>query len=549
MQRKTLAAAVTAVFAGGFASQALAIDPTTYNAGTALDVFLSGATATENQIQAYHRLVCKPGTSSADRMDIVRATNQFVFFCRTRTNAELTLAGVSITLPTALENRIIAVRKSGVGGSGNGVLPVSNQSTTVPFLNFSNVGPAIAACTSSIVAANGPQVSYVQWTCPTAFGVTTGTNTAISQTRSQGGCSDLEPKLFNVSSGLNPIVSTNQVIFGVPTTRVLYRALQSAQGITTGTSHGDWNCTQDTAWDLTNAIGTDVRAPRSDCERSMPSLNRATLRSLYSQSLGTWDQVSPPPTTNPDPVYIARRVDSSGTQRSAEVYHFNARCDLTIPFMPSANDGGTCGADTVNEGSGSGNVITCLNTHNSAGRFAIGILSTEFVASACQNVKSTLSGTSSGVGAITDTQPACGSTSTGTAGEQGALFRFVKVDSNAPTLINVANGRYEFYYESSCQSAAAPVSPPDTDSKLWADTTWPNLNIIGVIADINLAFRQSIGDTGLMGIPSFTSSPDALPYTVAGLRAKPLGSTTRAPGGTPNSCNLPTAIYPLPTAD
>lgn len=559
MQRKIIAAAVGAAL-GGIAAPAFAIVPSSYDPATALDVFWSGATATENQIQAYHRLICKAGTSTADRMDIVRATNQFVFFCRTKTNAELTAAGVAISLPASFENRIIAVRKTSVGGSGNGVVPVRNQLGTMPFMNFSSVAPvAAASCSSSVVAAAGAQVSYVLWTCPTAFGVSSpftapsNTNTALERAQTQGGCSDLEPALFGGADNLDNITSTNNVVYGVPVTRVTYRALQVAQG-KNGTDHSDWNCTQDAAWNITAAAGTDSRGPRSDCEKDMPSISRAVARGLYSGNLFEWSQLGLSPT---DPnVYIARRVDSSGTQRSAEVFHFNARCDASIPLMVAGNDGGTCGAaGTVNEGSGSQNVTNCLNTHNTAGRFAIGILSTEFNTVSCANAKASLTGTAADAGAaFAGTQAACGSASAGTSGEQGAQFRFVKIDGKAPTLLNAANGKYEFQYESSCQTAAvAQPQPPYTGgdtaaSKEWLAFAYPQLNLPDVIADINVAFRQSFGDSGLLAIPTFVVTPSTpFPYTVAGLRARPVGSSSRqVAAGLPNSCAFPTPFFEIP---
>jgi hypothetical protein len=556
MQRKLIAAAVTAAL-GGVAAPAFAINPPAYNPATALDVFWSGATATENQILAYHRIVCKNSADPADRMDIVRATNQFVFFCRTKTNAELTAASAGFSLPASFENRIIAVRKTSVGGSGNGVGPVRTQTTTMPFMNFSSVAANISACTSSLVAAIGPQASYVNWTCPAAFGVSSpstasNTNTALELARTQGGCSDLEPALFGGSNNLDNITSTNNVVYGVPITRVGYRALQAGQGLVS-TDHRDWNCTLDQPWDVTAAQGDHIRGPRSDCERNMPNMTKSAARALFSQNLGSWDQLEPQPSPLPsDPnVYIARRVDSSGTQRSAEVYHFNARCDANVPLMVAANDLGTCGADTVNEGSGSQNVTNCLNTHNGAGRYAVGVLSTEFNTVSCVNVKTALTGTASGTGAFTGTEPACGSASTGTAGEQGNQFRFVKLDGFAPTLVNAANGKYDFQYESSCQTAAVAGAQPgytggDTaQAKAWLAFAFPQLNLPDVIQGINQGFRQAFGDSGLLAIPTFSVTPADFPYTTQSLRTRPVGSVTRAPGGTPNSCGFITPIYPV----
>ncbi len=110
-----------------------------------------------------------------------------------------------------------------------------------------------------------------------------------------------------------------------------------------------------------------------------------------------------------DLVYVCRRVDTSGTQASYEMFFLNQRCAAGVhPFVKNSSK--------VFMGSGTADVKACINELDRQKVWAVGIMSTENVAS-----------------------------------EADDRWRFVKVDGVAPTLLNTFSGRWPFFVEQSYQ--------------------------------------------------------------------------------------------------
>ena len=126
MNMNKISAAVTAALAGLVASTAFALPASQYNStpGDTLDVFIGGASAQDNALERLFRNACNVGT-----LDIFRTTNQRVMFCT------INNAGVP-GFPVAGQK--VAVHKTSVGGSGNGVQPVANQ-TNLAFLDMAAI--------------------------------------------------------------------------------------------------------------------------------------------------------------------------------------------------------------------------------------------------------------------------------------------------------------------------------------------------------------------------------------------------------------------------
>ncbi len=177
-----------------------------------------------------------------------------------------------------------------------------------------------------------------------------------------GGYSDVEAALFSASIG-GGNVSTKGVesdagvgqAFGLAVSIPLYRALQQAQSL------------------------QDVDANTFD-PANAPNINRAQYTSLITPGgTQTWDVLLP---GNTNKVRIERRVDTSGTQSSSNVFFLQNPCASGVnQTLPPANNTQNTSNYIVTLHSGSGNVKTAIttasNAANPADQFAIGVLSLE----------------------------------------------------------------------------------------------------------------------------------------------------------------------------
>ena len=131
---------------------------------------------------------------------------------------------------------------------------------------------------------------------------------------------------------------------------------------------------------------------------NVPSLSQAQVTSLFTQEGQSWSALTgatiPGGLAN-DVVYVARRVNGSGTQKTYEAVIARTlnnnlagkSCYGNLPSFvtgPEAADNAAAstlctGLNLVVNNSGSGQVAACLNTLNTAGKGAIGTLTTEQV--------------------------------------------------------------------------------------------------------------------------------------------------------------------------
>ena len=307
------------------AGVANALPPSEYDASV-LNIYYGGATATDNILENNFQLIgpgiCAPGTISVYRVSASNR-NQRVVFCRV-TSAQVP------GFPDAPGQKV-AFHKESIGGSSNGVVPLIDQSQ----LEFFNMAAAASCTTVTPVAATTNLNAYTNYTgCPD--------NTILAVPN--GGISDVEPRLsFPAPSaaGIASLTSTVglDIIFGVPVTENLYRALQVAQGY----------IDNDTARNPTAKCVGGIDAP--GCA---PSLTRSQVRGLYTGATGDWSQLfvgngtataedgtsltAVPGVTAPintavaggpvadSRVFICRRVATSGTQAGTETYFLKQRC-------------------------------------------------------------------------------------------------------------------------------------------------------------------------------------------------------------------------------
>ena len=179
-----------------------------------------------------------------------------------------------------------------------------------------------------------------------------------------GGFSDVEAALFpaalgggNVSSkGTESQANIGQV-FGVAVSTNLYRAMQAAQGITAADTNFD------------PALAPNITS--SQYAAIIDNDNGSAYKqdwSLLAGAAGTGKKV-----------IVARRVATSGTQASSNAFFLRTPCTDAVQgsLVPAAASDSIPGTFEVTENSSTGNVKTQLTAANTAGNFAIGVMSAE----------------------------------------------------------------------------------------------------------------------------------------------------------------------------
>lgn len=453
MKRSNISLAVAALF-GIAAVPAHALLASSYSntgefAGDTMNIRVSGATAQDPGLLASALRYCTAG--SMTRYSI---SNNFVYFC-TADTAKIT--------PRSGATKV-AFYKYSVGGSGAGVGLVNAGAANVPFLDLTKLNASCAGTSSTAdVDGTGPLPTFQDIACSGAS--SSLTTNAVSYI----GVSDVEPQFFGPASTYNNLKAESlaTVIFGVPVTKVAYEALQAAQGKTVG--------------GLTEA--------------DMPTLTQAQVTSIFTQEGQSWSGLTGI-TLADDSVYVARRVDTSGTQKTFEAVvartvngtsgarSCQAEVDLFVTGAAAADNAAAnslCnGSNLVVNGSGSGQVVQCLNVHQAGARGAVGVLTTE------------------------------------TKQTAGGNFRFVKIDGVAPTHAGVASGQYTKYSDASLNTRIGATLPTASAAgyssfltKLKSDFSDP-----AVISVIN-GGSQTFGASGLMALDVLESPVPAADFTGA----------------------------------
>ena len=508
MKLNRIAMAVAATCGAIASLPAFAITASNYTntgefTGDTLNIRISGASAQDNGILGSALSLCTAG--SLHRYAI---SNDVVFYC----TPDIGTNAGQISVPTGKTK--LAIYKYSVGGSYFGVGPVNSNNAAdgsnltaagnqLPFMDLSLINSNCTGtnATTTTVTFNTTLGSYTNVACGNASGTITSAATTYI------GLSDVEPPFFG-SSGQTSNLSSNSIyalIFGVPVTINIRNALQSQQGLTVG----------------------------SDTEANMPTLSSAQLSSAYTQLGQTWRGIGVNTTgfttDTSDAIWVARRVNSSGTQKTFEALIARTpnsqgglkNCVVVDAFQSplsflagtnnqdntSAGDSDSLCSGTstpVFSGSGGGNVRTCLINHNAGGRGAIGILTTE-------------------------DKPG------------SANWRFVKVDGVTPNQAQTAAGKYRHYVESflNTRSGGAFATLSASGYPAFVDRLNKDLANPAIIKQINGA-DQTFGAAGLMALYNLQQPAPALDFT---------GATTVIPwtkvdgSGTPNNCQAPTVNF------
>jgi hypothetical protein len=505
MKLKKICLAVASALAAGAATQAPALTLEQFD-GTTINAFTSGSTALDGAIRAYMRYVCVGGvdefqaTVTQPVTPGIYANNNVLqsgYFCTLSSSS-------SVVTNATLRGKKILLRKSS-GDSGEGVV-VGGGALTINFLanpavTNSSVTNSVSNYTCSAgssSAASGSLGTIQQWTCTAG---TAASSTGVS------GFADVEfsllnqlitPKLTSTQLGnlQNAQIAAN--VWGIAVSKNLYTALQTLQGI--------------------SASGS-----AADSEANMPSLDKEVLNALFTGVDSDWSALTnisgtaiAAPSSADSGVYLARRPDSSGTQTSISVMLLNFPCVGSASAMLTDNTGGVCGTATpgstsVTVNQGTGGLLSCLGTLNTAGKYGIGFASTS-------NRPVSTSGTT-----VTDNG-----------------WRYVKVNGVAPTLFNASTGRYDLLTEAILGYEKTGVTAPTGDAKLMFDEMGVQLGQPSVLAAVNGgAATQNYAATtwfaGVMTPGSNTLFSPTFPLTISGVSANPVLPSTRSFNG-PNSC-------------
>ena len=340
MQIKQIALATLAVVA---AAQAQAV--TRVSGASASSIAYVEALATNNSCPSNNVSIFKRGTSSTS------LGNNYTVKCNSGNFAGTT------------ENE---VQFDVTGGSLNAILFSADGASEALAAN-GNFLPSTTSCGTAVTIASGPLAfaSGKMYNCSSSAALTSG--------KSVGGFMDVEPAVFqaqNVIAGdysASVSAASFSQVFGVAASKDLYEALQTAQGLTVG----------------------------STTPANQPSISRAQIVSMmnsndFNDAKNKGPKFLVPSTAQTNLTYCRRPV-TSGTQAAAEVYflqnptatgalggsgsaHEPALVDTVTPANNTlVVNNGTGNTLTVKVNSGSGDVKGCLN----AAGFAFGMLSAE----------------------------------------------------------------------------------------------------------------------------------------------------------------------------
>jgi hypothetical protein len=516
---RRLRAAIGAVLAGA-GGPACALAPSEFSPADTEEVYLSGASALQQQFNATAALLCLPGTLDK----YTAGSNYEAYFCSVAAD----------TYPDQTKTKLV-IHKSSDKGSGSGVVPLHDAGQAIPFLNFAS----IASSGSCAATTSVPAISIACAVLPAYRNRDCVSTTALIIGNDQlpdGGVSDVEPPIFtNLDTQGIGSSAPNAVVFGFIVSNGLYRSMQGAQGLDSVTTTLDTTVS-------TTVTGTTV--PINDNEANMPSLTRDQIASLFAGTIKDWSRLKKADGTNlpnlPSDlnVYVARRVPSSGSQKATEIFLFHgtaggandglgftpanafpAACAPTATTMmtqagfPAASGESICGNASVSAaatgsvfgGSGTGNVRNCVRNHDVAGRWAIGLLSLE------------------------------------TPYAAGNRFRFIKIDGFSPSLLNVYKNNYKNWVTTAANTPEYSASLPAAKQGAVA-AIFERLGDLGKICAINGTFAQVWGKGALFALPANvgTGALPSLPVTQATLsNASPVLPLLKAGN---DNCRLPVVL-------
>jgi len=450
------------------------------------DVYLAGSSAVDLAVEKFIANSCLPSTLDAYRTDAGGKT-YYLWTCETNNSAP------NFVLSSA--NTKIAIHKN-TNSSTDGVTAVA-AATPLAYLQVADLNTSASQCAVSptVIAATSTIPQYNRFNCGTTAG-NSGVGTANVAPRF--GFSDSEPKQFNasVASQLTSAYPLT-IVFGIPVTANVRNALQTAQGLTAG----------------------------DETEAGMPSLTSAQITQIYTGAYSSWSNLGINVGAD-NAIYTVRRSNGSGTTRAFDATFVTDFCIpgataiasattlVTSTISSQCNSAANGGTAKLQAGT-SDDVAACLNSFQSNGSVgAIGYLSTDYTPATADG------------------------------------YRWIKVDGNAPKLLNVVDGKWKDWSEEALNYVKANALTGD-DASFYATikATSANASLLTQVAQNlpqttsgqwtggvlgALPNRQNVSGWGLAAGASLT-----LPRTDASVLAYPANPATRATSQGYNLCAVP----------
>ncbi len=516
MKKIVLGTVASAVMLSAGAQAAITLDangiPVIDTATTEI-VYISGASAPRafienlfvNPAVPVANRICDPNKPVWKFKDSGNGKSQNAYLCEMDTGNP-SLAGIASVKPNLL------IYKRNAGGSAQGVSPLLSQDpadVVSPTIEFLDISTGCSLVTPATVGTLGQvKCSSTQQAVPDA------------------GVSDVDPIQFraqNTPAGFSPISQadlskltvkgTVALTFGVPVTTDMRNGLQEAQ------------------------FGVGDPCVGSDTEACMPSLSRNQLANIFAGRINNWDQLrvggvkvfSNASATYKgfgpvaSRVHICRRVNGSGTQAQMGINIMNTPCSEAAVTPATDNTGLNEFAPVaqVHEMSGSGDLTDCLAALDTG---AIGVTTGKMGNGTFFN-NSYGKRWAIGLQALEKKSP---------------NFRFIKIDGVAPTLANVASGKYLDWAEQTWQYNTARMTDASrVDTKTIVDALIASAGEPTVVGEINKKFVH--GFHGLQET-GFLANPNAFSPLADGTvdLTRPVNPYTHANGSLPvDNCRVP----------
>lgn len=373
-----------------------ALTPAQVAEGSTVKVYMSGASALRNVIGGLFTQHCE---ADLDVFYSGAGTFGGISFSANGDAHRVYACTMKASSPI-LPGQKVALFKSDIGGSGQGVFPVyfgGADGATRSFLNLNTCGTRATSAPHYVCSGEQQQVPMagVSDVEPAMF---KGINTPLDDPNyPQDGLADGQLAELTIT----PLFQT---VFGVAVNKSLRDAMQAKQSLTVG----------------------------SDAEADRPSISAAEASSYFgglltdpSSGMGWQPLVLANDAKAGTRVNVCRRVQGSGTQAAANAFLNGYPCNSAAATVAdgSYSDGGLSNAISnvgpsgslfVFEGSSTGNVVSCLGAAEDNAAYAIGHVSKE-------------------------------------NNEAGSKWRHVKLDGVAANRDNVKAGKYAYFFESTLQ--------------------------------------------------------------------------------------------------
>ena len=338
-------------------------------AGTLDQAWISGASAPARSIYEGWVKGCNPGTNSIFTNNATSSTSvtpgslgNFVAYACVRSGNRTsvlyhTMDGGSLNAFTPFTNgtklgRLTYLPSASCTKSATGFVDSTNTANDADIYNgCSRTGAAVALDATGVQTATNKSSN--------AAAIAADPN---GPQATVGGFSDVEPTLFSSTIGGGNVSAVGTLsnafigqAFGVAVSIPLYRALQAAQDISESGSAFD--------------------------PASAPSLTKGQIASILQDGGAVVNADSWAPILGDDPgqkVIVQRRVDTSGTQASSNVFFLGNPCTGKAQLVPAAaNSSNFLVFKQSSTGGVKSGITSASNSTDTTAQFAIGVLSME----------------------------------------------------------------------------------------------------------------------------------------------------------------------------